>query len=350
MNYKENILNNLINANVWDSDMFLQKVLVKDNSERVEQLLQGVPEEQLERIALAMPEQNQHLDKWIEKISRFGLLKFQPYILEDKGRVPSLALKHNRFMHMFRGYHFQISYTHSGVGEYQCACPRWDVMKQRFDFCARDSKLLQILFYMNCINCGIGIDEFNKLFIENSEVLDDFVALSAKGQYLPEYNITCRMLKEYIEKVDVSLASIVINDYEYRRISKSETMDYARIAMDKKNYVVYMDFMTSAGLQSVKFDIGKILKQDDSIIKAARFALDDEEYTTLENAIEGTISDLMSDGEVMATVAEFLLNSVLMVVNTMVIYPSSTNIIPMKALNTTSYKVATKYEHLLYTK
>lgn len=56
-----------------------------------------------------------------------GLLHVEPIIMEDKkGKVPSLMLGWKKYLHWFRGYHFQISGTHSGIGSFYSGADRLD--------------------------------------------------------------------------------------------------------------------------------------------------------------------------------------------------------------------------------
>lgn len=117
-----------------------------------------------------------------------GLLKFEPYIVpsrDDCDDNPSMCLRHNRFIHMFRGYYFQVSGTVDGTGSF--ARNPYSVQGLmsfiRGEHGSLDSSdLIYMLMYASLIDCGFQIDSFADLFYKEDgkgvELIDRYLIKS----------------------------------------------------------------------------------------------------------------------------------------------------------------------------
>lgn len=111
-----------------------------------------------------------------QEIGRKGYLKFTPYITKYPDDNPSLVVRHNRFLHMFRGYYFQTSMTVRGNGDAGHGSIRTDsLLRVEPRKLAQISKLYYMLFYAALIDCGFKYDSFIKVFAEDKSVTDTFL-------------------------------------------------------------------------------------------------------------------------------------------------------------------------------
>lgn len=253
-----------------------------------------------------------------------GYLAFKPYIKEYKYDNPDLVLKYNRFLHLFRGYHYQVSYTATGIGEYSAACIRTDYLKQYFGS-FRESRLLKILFYTNCINAGYGIDAFSKLMHDSPEVLDEFMKVSTKRTF-SNYNVTFQDLQNLV----VEDPSVFEEEPEMiYRIPKSDTMDFCRLYV-YSNRKLRVEFMRNSNFHNLVFilpDWKEGLSED--LVKSE----DDED----QELIQEFDSEIYANEMVFKQFVCFALNYAGFVVNYMVTYPQDP-CEPIKALNDPNVK------------
>lgn len=107
---------------------------------------------------------------------RAGALKFQPYFVIDKGS-PSLVVRRNRFLHMFRGYHFQVSGTIDGIGDYGSGAYRMDFLTTvpYYREMLHDGIIGYMLWWAALIDVGFTFDNFRDLFNNNIDVLNEFL-------------------------------------------------------------------------------------------------------------------------------------------------------------------------------
>lgn len=111
-----------------------------------------------------------------------GLLHVEPTIMKDgKSKVPSLVLGWGKYLHWFRGYHFQVSGTHSGVGSVYSGADRLDIaLRYCYGFSAAKFVFVGCLVPVLCyFEQGMKLLEF-----PNNKLLDDFVRMSGELEYL----------------------------------------------------------------------------------------------------------------------------------------------------------------------
>ena len=216
MNYRKQIVNTLTEEGTFERDDAKRK-------------LRYIPDANLAKLVnedgtLWGSEYQESLDVYLHEAAKAGLLSFKPYIIENLDGVPTLVLKYNRFLHLFRGYYFQVSYTAEGEGCYQTASTRIDYIKYEFRDGFTESRLLKILYYMNCINAGCRIDTFDKLLKENPVIVDRFVAMSVNVIFR-NYDITYKDIENLISDVHGNTKE---PEMTYR-IPKNDTTDVCRL-------------------------------------------------------------------------------------------------------------------------
>lgn len=132
---------------------------------------------------------------------RHGLLKIEPKIISTPGEIPSLMLDIDRYLHWFRGYHFQISDTHQGIGEVYSGTYRLDRALDSIKYLPEDSiedakrdvftaSFIPILFY----------DDVGYKLGSKTEILDKFLELSGKLSRVEKPSMTNFMSKLIYEK------------------------------------------------------------------------------------------------------------------------------------------------------
>lgn len=112
-----------------------------------------------------------------QAFGRSGALRFKPYILQSHDDNPSLCIRRDRFLHMFRGYHFQVSGTEDGIGDCGSGAYRTDFIT-RASYC--ESMLTKglisyMLWWAAMIDVGFNFDNFRDLFKNDKPVLEDFL-------------------------------------------------------------------------------------------------------------------------------------------------------------------------------
>lgn len=332
MSYRNQIISELIARGGYTvSDLFGHQVMLSEGCDYAYDKLEYIPDENQKQIVdnidvlIKDTSGKDSFSKILESAAKRGYLAFKPYIKEYKYDNPDLVLKYNRFLHLFRGYHYQVSYTATGIGEYSAACIRTDYLKQYFgDF--KESRLLKILFYMNCINAGYGIDAFSKLMHDSPEVLDKFMRVSTKRTF-SNYDVTFQDLQNLI----VTDSTVFEEEPEMiYRIPKSDTMDFCRLYV-YSNRKLRVEFMKNNSFHNLVFvlpDWKEGLSED--LVQPE----DDEEQEFLREFD----SEVYANENVFKQFVCFALNYAGFVVNYMAVYPQD-KCEPIKALNDPNVKV-----------
>lgn len=132
--------------------------------------LMYMPTENLERII------NCEVKDWSEFIKvynawgRAGVLRFKPYSDHSRNN-PSLVIRHNRYLHMFRGYHFQASNTIQGIGEAGSGSYRTEFLI----YALRPFLTSYILWWAAYIDVGFQFNNFIESFDNDKQSLEDFL-------------------------------------------------------------------------------------------------------------------------------------------------------------------------------
>lgn len=132
--------------------------------------LMYVPTENLEKIIDCEVKDWSEFIKVYNTWGRAGLLRFKPYSDHSKDN-PSLVIRHNRYLHMFRGYRFQASYTVQGEGAASSGSYRTDFLMYRVFPCLTS----YILWWAAYIDVGFQFNNFMKAFENDRQILEDFL-------------------------------------------------------------------------------------------------------------------------------------------------------------------------------
>lgn len=255
--------------------------------------------------------------------SKRGYLKFKPYVKVDKYGNPSLVLKYNRFVHLFRGYGYQCSYTEDGIGEYSSSGIRIDAIRAKFrDKDLGESRLLKYLYYMNLIHCCREIDEFNNLLKNSPQIVDDFMQKSVKGLF-DSYDVT---YSEFYNVLSCSLDDTCLDQYkvdgvlepgEIYRIAINDTSDYARVNFYKSE-LVGIEYWQNDAVQEKFFKLPSPFNS----YEQAREIAEDWDEDDVDKFIETVTIGLYDTYEVRCALCAYALNTCGFITNFLVTYPT----------------------------
>lgn len=279
--------------------------------------------------------------------AKAGMLNFKPYITKNSYGHVTLVLKYNRYVHLFRGYHYQCSYTADGVREYSSAGVRIDALSSTFGRDLRNSKLLKMFYYMNLIACCKELDVFTKLLETDPDLVDEFMKKSTE-EVFDNYDIT--YIKDMVGLVNfVSCGIPYTNEYfnrtnrpmlpepvEVLRIPANDTSDVCRIKVYDTN-CVSVEFWMDNSVQEAMFMLPeweKDYSQNELTYFAETEDMDTEEY------IKWMSSKIYDSPESYYSLINFALNMCGCVANFMTIYPNRNTIESnLRALNSNDVKV-----------
>ena len=110
-----------------------------------------------------------------------GALRFTPYEI-DENYNPSLVLRHNRFLHMFRGYSFQASGTSDGITDCSSGSYRTDFLTQTsyYNRVLRKGLISYMLWWAALIDVGFMFDNFIEAFNKDIKPIEKFLADSMR--------------------------------------------------------------------------------------------------------------------------------------------------------------------------
>lgn len=256
------------------------------------------------------------VQEFCQVVSKEGLLKFKPYIVDkDSDTYPSMVLKYNRYLHMFRGYDFHVSYTCSGEGEYNSAGLGLNrILRELDDVTAVDGKYQQMLIYMNALKAGWGIDEFRDMIKENEELFDEFIGATLKKMrrsHTITFGEICKMLQaDWSILMNESTNSIF-------RIQKTATADYGRLHIYNPNLMA-VTIPRAGGTNTIIMEFPTPYEMD------KEFYDKEWEYEDAEDIRQyiKELEDLVTEDEnmLMSRVA-FILNCAGFITNFTVTYP-----------------------------
>lgn len=283
---------------------------------------------------------------FLNEAAKSGFLTFKPYITKNAYGTPTLVLKYNRFVHLFRGYNYQCSYTANGIGEYSSAGIRIDHITKLFDRELRECKLLKMLYYMNLITCCSELDSFNKLLKESPEVVDKFMRLSTSDifdNYDVEYVRDMTNIFNFLSQEGLPYGNVIYDRLnspmlpdpkEVLRINASDTSDYGRLKIYYPD-IIGIEVPTGNLCSETLLIAPKVYEGFDSktIEKFAHINdMDVDEYK------EYISSRIFGDNHVFSQLVAYLLNSCGFVINYMVVYPINNNE-TMRAINSNGVEV-----------
>ncbi len=204
---------------------------------------------------------------------RAGALRFKPYSdhCEDN---PSLVIRHNRYLHMFRGYHFQASYTVNGIGDAGSGSYRTDflVRAEYWQYLINNGLISYMLWWSAFIDVGFQFRNFAELFEEDIHVLEDFLSESMKfWNHKFEYKWS-----DVAECIEFSHSDIDVNVRKMYQISDDDRVG-AYLAIGNKSIQVQTkkgtwaltlpDLMTGTGYISTSEEDMEGFEEEVSILE-----------------------------------------------------------------------------------
>ena len=193
---------------VYDDSNILSTAYVPISAEHEEvKSLLNLPEENLKKLAEFDISGCKDFSSTYQAWGRAGLLRFKPYLIDGKEN-PTLCIRHNRFMHMFRGYYYQISGTPDGIGDCGHGAFRTDELirllsKRSF---VAESHLVFMIMYAAMIDCGFQNDNFRRMFYNKREDADEYFRNSMKF-WDASFNYGVSLTEKYISYKEGMLTS-----------------------------------------------------------------------------------------------------------------------------------------------
>lgn len=144
--------------------------------------LRWLPEENLRKMLECDLSGCKDLDSAYQVFGRSGALRFTPYIVKNKSDNPSICIRRDRFLHMFRGYHFQVSGTVDGIGDCGSGAYRTDFITKssHYEKILNKGLISYMLWWASVIDAGFSFDNFRILFTWHRDVLEEFLNKSMK--------------------------------------------------------------------------------------------------------------------------------------------------------------------------
>lgn len=143
--------------------------------------LKWLPEDNLHRMIDCDISMCKSFDEAYQLFGKRGALRFDPYVVysEERGN-PSLCIRRNRFMHMFRGYRFQVSGTIAGIGDYGSSAYNMTFLTRPGygDNLISKGLISYMLWWAAMIDAGFAFKNFYELFKKDKSILDDFIGKS----------------------------------------------------------------------------------------------------------------------------------------------------------------------------
>ena len=143
--------------------------------------LMFMPMESLKKLAECPIDKCTHFRDVYQAWGKYGALKFTPYEVDSKDN-PSLILRHNRFLHMFRGYRFQASGTLDGIGDCGSSSYRTNFLTQAryYNHVLYNGLISYMLWWAALIDVGFRFDNFVEAFNKDVTPIEKFLSDSIK--------------------------------------------------------------------------------------------------------------------------------------------------------------------------
>ena len=143
--------------------------------------LMFLPMENIQKLVDCPIDECKHLKDVYQAWGKCGALRFNPYEV-DENCNPSLVLRQNRFLHMFRGYYFQASGTLDGIADYGSGSYRMNFLTQAhcYDRVLRESLISYMLWWAALIDVGFRFDNFVEAFNKDISSIEKFLSDSMK--------------------------------------------------------------------------------------------------------------------------------------------------------------------------
>lgn len=190
-----------------------------------------------------------------QSFGREGFYKFKPYVVDGKDNE-TLCIRHNRFLHMFRGYHYQISATPDGKVDCGTGLMRTDnFIKMLHNEDYAKSHLGFIIMYAAMIDCGFQNDNFRSLFYSDKDAVDEYFRKSMEYWGI-KFTYGYDIVNKYISYRDGTLTEKECGHYVY--CFRDRHGVWCRFWMSEKAVEVEYCCDTDSGIGNsriIRFDI-----------------------------------------------------------------------------------------------
>ena len=317
--YTESIYNALLNAGAMIKSKFgRENDLTKDN---VCRLVKYIPEDYQETI-LDYVENNdikgKTLNEILDLLDKGGLLRFKPYISYMSNDCPVLVLKYNRFLYLAKGRQYQVTYTAQGIGIYNQASVSLNKILDCFVKSLNNTKLFQTLAYMNMIEAGKGLHEFDKLLKKDNTLLDEFFRKSIQFEYNLPSIVSLEDISNMVIKEDIAPKGNSIF-----RLAQNNMMDLCRVyTCDGGD--VYLEIMYDGMPKTIRFELPEINLTDELLLE---FDMEPEEFE------DYLIEYIYNNPDVRTQILVFALGCIDIIINHMLYYKIGEQEQVLKRLN-----------------
>lgn len=273
--------------------------------------------------------------RFMNAAEKAGYLSFEPYITSNRYGTPTLVLAHNRFVHLFRGYCYQVSCTADGAGEYQKADFRVDDVTYLFHGCMRESKLHKVLYYMNFIQACAGLDAFDKVFSSDETIFDEFMRQSTRDIF-SNYDLT---YDELVRTVVHEPFSLELNEpIVVYRLKASDTTDYCRVKVYSQSCI-----SVEIGTEDTPIELVFTLPNWDDGLDVDKMV----EQNHVEEDDLKCLAECTKNERVFGSLVVFGLNLMGFVVNYLTVYPIKESACTMRALNSPNVRAFNNLDNLI---
>ena len=141
------------------------------------QSLTSLPEENFDKILEMDYSEYKTFEDVYQAWGRNGYLRMMPYRRTDM-KCPTLTIRHDRHLHIFRGYYYQVSHTPNGLISHDTGCYRIGFLTNRSVLTRElwsQSVLANMLCYAAMMDAACSYDNFRDWFDEHPDEVSQFV-------------------------------------------------------------------------------------------------------------------------------------------------------------------------------
>lgn len=199
--------------------------------------LRWIPEENLQKMLSCDLSGCTSFQDAYQAFGKCGALKFTPYLVQEALENPSLCLRRNRFLHMFRGYYFQVSGTIDGIMDCGTGSYRTDfLVKASYSHLVMHKGIISyMLWWAALIDAGFVFDNFRTLFDTDKSSIEGFLNKSMEF-WRAQRDQSWSDIEPYIVFSNGSINKAERKMYELHADNKV----YAYLAMGEKSVQVQL--------------------------------------------------------------------------------------------------------------
>lgn len=231
--------------------------------------LRWLPEKNLEGMLQTDISKCTDFDAAFQAYGRAGVFKFKPYMVpQDICENPCLCIRRDRFMHMFRGYHFQVSATVDGREDCESGAYRMDFLTKASYHTSmmRESLISYMLWWGSFISVGFCFDNVREIFNTDKDVLEEYLH-TCMHFWGTDAKYTWTDVEKYIAW---SIGSIDIKARNlYQLCDKGSSNVHAYIAIGKKTVQIELmgNKLLTLTLPDLNEGVGYNLEDEDDLME-----------------------------------------------------------------------------------